>query len=123
MRKILLSVVIGYLLIANAQAANPPLTPTIPEKVGFSSEALKRIDAFFDREIQAGRVPGAVIGIARDGKLVTLKAYGYRDKDKGLKMEVDSIFGLASMTKPQVAVGVLALTQRGLLPLNSPLAS
>ncbi len=123
MRKILLSAVIGYLLIANAQAANPPLPPTIPEKVGFSSEALKRIDTFFDREIEAGRIPGAVIGIARDGKLVTLKAYGYRDKDKGLKMEVDSIFGLASMTKPQVAVGVLALTQRGLLPLNSPLAS
>ena len=94
-----------------------------PEQAGFSEEGLKRIDDFFAREIQLNRVPGAVIGIARDGKLVQLKAYGYRDKAKNLPMEVDSIFGLASMTKPMVAVGVLSLMQEGRLPLFSPLAT
>lgn len=106
-----------------ALAAASPLPVGSPEDAGFSPEGLHRIDAFFDREIKADRVPGAVLGIARDGKLVFLKAYGYRDKAKGLPMQTDSIFGLASMTKPQVAVGVLALTQQGRLPLYSPVAT
>jgi len=62
-------------------------------------------------------VPGAVVAIARDGNLVYLKAFGNVDKDKGLPMQVDSIFALASMTKPMTAVGVLWLTEQGRLPL------
>lgn len=109
-------------LTSAVHAAPQPLPPTTPEQAGFSAEGLKRIDDFFAREIAENRVPGAVVGIARDGKLVSLKAYGLRDKAKGLPMQTDSIFGLASMTKPMVAVGILALTQQGRLPLFSPLA-
>jgi CubicO group peptidase (beta-lactamase class C family) len=98
-----------------AQAA--PLPPAEPDQAGFSVDGLKRIDVFFDREIGQGRVPGAVVAIAHDGKLVYLKAFGFRDNDKGLPMQVDSIFGLASMTKPMTAVGVLSLTEQGRLPL------
>jgi CubicO group peptidase (beta-lactamase class C family) len=104
-----------------AQAA--PLPPVEPDQVGFSIEGLKRIDDFFDREIKQNRVPGAVVGIARHGKLVYLKAYGYRDEEKGLPMQVDTIFGLASMTKIMTAVGVLSLTEQGKLPLYSPLTN
>lgn len=106
-----------------AFAESQPLPSTSPEQSGFSEEGLKRIDDFFAREMMSSRVPGAVIGIARDGKLAYLKAYGYRDKEKNLPMQVDSIFGLASMTKPMVAVGVLSLMQEGRLPLFSPLAN
>jgi CubicO group peptidase (beta-lactamase class C family) len=104
-----------------AQAA--PLPPVEPDQVGFSIEGLKRIDDFFDREIKQNRVPGAVVGIARHGKLAYLKAYGYRDKEKGLPMQVDTIFGLASMTKIMTAVGVLSLTEQGKLPLYSQLTN
>src|SRR5262249_40665744 len=100
-----------------------PLPPIEPDQAGFSIDGLKRIDNFFDREIKQNRVPGAVIAIARDGKLVYLKAYGYRDRDKGLPMEIDTIFGLASMTKVMTAVGVLSLTEQGKLPLFSPLTN
>jgi CubicO group peptidase (beta-lactamase class C family) len=104
-------------------AGAEPLPAIEPQNAGFSAERLNRIEEFFSREITQNRVPGAVVGIARDGKIVYLKALGYRDKEKGLPMQVDTIFGLASMTKPMVAVGVLALTEQGKLPLISRLTT
>ena len=56
-------------------------------------------------DIEAGRIPGAVIAIARHGKLVALDAYGWRDKAAGVAMTTDTIFNIASMTKPMTAVG------------------
>ena len=88
-------------------------------ETGFTAEGLKRIDAFFASEIQKKRVPGGVVGIVRDGKLVYLKAHGTRNPETQAPMEVDSIFALASMTKPMVAVGALSLTQQAKLPLFS----
>ena len=88
-------------------------------ETGFSAEGLKRIDAFFASEIQKKRVPGSVVGIVRDGKLVYLKAHGARNPETQAPMEVDSIFALASMTKPMVSVGTLTLTQQAKLPLFS----
>jgi CubicO group peptidase (beta-lactamase class C family) len=115
---------LGLLLAIYAigvQAATLP--PVEPDQVGFSSDRLKRIDGFFDREIAQGRVPGAVVGIARDGKLVYLKAFGHRDRDRGLPMQIDTVFALASMTKVMTAVGVLSLTEQGKLPLFSRLTN
>ena len=102
-------------------AAATPLPMTTPEKAGFSKERLARIDEFFAREIAANRVPGAVVAVARDGKLVYYKAHGWRDKDKGDRMPLDAIFQLASMTKIMVSVGALALNEQGRLPLKSRL--
>ena len=99
-----------------------PLPAGTPEQAGFSASALARIDSFFDREIRLNRVPGAVVGIAREGRLVYFRAFGFLDKDKGTPMPLDAIFSLASMTKPMTATGVLALTQEGRLPLQSALA-
>ena len=48
-------------------AAAQPLPSGAPESAGFSRDGLARIDRFFEREIAAGRVPGAVVAIARDG--------------------------------------------------------
>ena len=52
-------------------------------------------------------MPGAVIAIARRGKLVALEAYGLRDKAAGVPMTTDTIFNIASMTKPMTTVGAL----------------
>jgi CubicO group peptidase (beta-lactamase class C family) len=104
------------------QAADkPPLPPAAPNKAGFSDEGLKRIDQFFASEIAANRIPGAVIAIARDGKLVYHKAVGYQNKQTGEPMPVDAIFNLASMTKIMVSVGALRLNEEGRLPLQSRL--
>src|SRR4051794_5242062 len=101
MRPLMRAAMLSAALLAGsaARAAEPPLPQATPESEGFSAERLQRIEAFFKREIEADRVPGAVVGIARDGKLVYLQAFGYQDKDKNVPMQVDTIFGLASMTK------------------------
>ncbi|MEO5843997.1 MAG: serine hydrolase domain-containing protein [Caldimonas sp.] len=118
------------LIVAASIAASPlaavaqdaPLPRAAAAQVGFSDAGLARIDSFFEREIRSKRVPGAVVGIAREGKLVYYKAFGVLDPAKGTPMPLNAIFGLASMTKPMTAVGVLALTQEGRLPLHSSLA-
>lgn len=126
-----LPLVISLLAIASAPAfANEfvPQSKSLPFPVaelkdaGFSAEGLKRIDDFFAVEVAKKRVPGGVVGIVRDGKLVYLKAHGSLNPETQEPMQVDSIFALASMTKPMVATGALALTQQGKLPLFSNVA-
>ena len=63
----------------------------------------------------------AAIAIARDGKLVHYKAYGFLDKAAGTPMPLDAIFNLASMTKVLTAVGGLTLNEEGRLPLKARL--
>lgn len=116
------ALVVGLQVPGWAQVPGPGLPTTSPDAAGFSADGLNRIDAFFEREIKQNRVPGAVVGIVRDGAVVYLKAFGYQDKPAGRPMKVDSIFGLASMTKPMTAVGVLSLTEQGRLPLYSPVS-
>ena len=114
--------VILPLLASAAAVAATPLPATTPGKVGFSKDGLARIDQFFAREIAADRVPGAVIAIARDGKLVHYKAYGALDKKTGEPMPLNAIFNLASMTKVMAAVAGLTLNEEGKLPLKSRLS-
>nr|WP_246740060.1 serine hydrolase domain-containing protein [Bradyrhizobium aeschynomenes] len=102
--------------------AAAPLPEAKPDEVGFSQAGLARMDDFFTREIAAKRVPGAVVAIARDGKLVHYKAYGQLDPVKGTPMPLDAIFALASMTKPMAAVAGLTLMEQGRLPLQAKLA-
>ena len=68
-----------------------PLPSTTPGAAGFSTEGLERLDRFFAREIEAKRVPGAVVAIARDGKLVHYKAYGVQDPARNTPMPLDAV--------------------------------
>jgi CubicO group peptidase (beta-lactamase class C family) len=107
---------------SGAASAEVPLPPAKPEEVGLSSERLARIGETLKADIEAGRIPGAVIAIARHGKLVMLDAYGWRDKAAGVAMTTDTIFNIASMTKPMTTVGALMLYERGKLLIDDPLA-
>src|ERR1700728_1275686 len=92
-----------------------------PEEVGMSSERLARIGEVLKTDVAAGRIPGAVIAIARHGRLVALEAYGWRDKAGGVGMSTCTIFNTASMTKPMTTVGALMLYERGQLLIGDPL--
>jgi CubicO group peptidase (beta-lactamase class C family) len=109
------------LLACNTAFAADPLPRAKPEDVGLSSERLARISTVLKADIEAGRIPGAVIAIARHGKLVALDAYGWRDKAAGVAMTTDTIFNIASMTKPMTAVGGLMLYEQGKLLIDDPL--
>jgi CubicO group peptidase (beta-lactamase class C family) len=110
------------LLASSAAFAEDPLPRAKPEDVGMSSERLARIGATLKADIEAGRIPGAVIAIARHGKLIALDAYGWRDKAAGVAMTTDTIFNIASMTKPMTAVGGLMLYEQGKILINDPLS-
>lgn len=107
--------------VMSVAAVAQPLPKAAPEAVGFSSAGLARIDDFFARELAAKRLPGAVVAIAREGKLVHYKAYGMLNTETKEPMPLDAIFNLASMTKIFTAVGGLALTEEGRLPLRARL--
>src|ERR1700761_5125837 len=110
------------LLASTAAYAADPLPRAKPEEAGFSSERLARIDSVLKADIEAGRIPGAVIAIARHGKLVKFDAYGFRDKEAGAAMTTDTIFNIASMTKPMTTVGALMLYEQGKLLIDDPLS-
>lgn len=102
--------------------AEDPLPRAKPEEAGFSSERLARIGTTLKADIDAGRIPGAVIAIARHGRLVMLEAYGFRDKQAGVAMTTDTIFNIASMTKPMTTVGALMLYEQGTILIDDPLS-
>ena len=77
----------------------PALPRAEPESVGLSSARLRRIGEALRRDIEAGQLPGAVVGIMRGGKLAHLEAVGHRDPATSEPLKTDSIFSIASMTK------------------------
>ena len=111
------------LFASGAAFAADPLPRARPEDVGMSSERLARIGEVLKADIAAGRIPGAVIAIARHGRLVELDAYGWRDKAAGVAMTTDTIFNIASMTKPMTTVGALMLYERGQIRIGDPLST
>jgi len=98
--------------------------PTLkrPEDVGFSSERLGRITKVFQADIDKGAIPGAVLLVARNGKLVYLQALGYQDREKQVRMKPNAIFRIASMTKPITSVAVMMLAEEGKIDLFAPVS-
>ncbi|HMK81567.1 MAG TPA: serine hydrolase domain-containing protein [Xanthobacteraceae bacterium] len=106
---------------ANVAQSVDPLPRARPEEVGMSSERLVEIAKVINADVEKGRLPGAVIAIARRGRLVYYEALGFRDKSAGVAMTKDTIFNIASMTKPMVALAALQLHERGQLLIDDPL--
>jgi CubicO group peptidase (beta-lactamase class C family) len=92
-----------------------------PESVGFSRARLERLDAWMAGEVAARRKAGAVVLIARHGKIAWQKAYGVADLASGRPLRTDAMFRLWSMTKPVTAVAALTLYEQGRFQLTDPL--
>ncbi|MEO8260578.1 MAG: serine hydrolase domain-containing protein [Acidobacteriota bacterium] len=93
-----------------------------PEDVGLSSERLQRIAQMIQRRIAAGDLAGAVVAVARKGRLAYVNAQGVMDLETKQPMTPAAMFRIASMTKPVVGVGVLMLVEEGKLRLNDPVS-
>jgi CubicO group peptidase (beta-lactamase class C family) len=93
-----------------------------PEDVGFSSERLERIAEVFQREVDSGEIPGAVVVVARNGKVAYEKAFGYQNREDRVRMNSDSIFRIASMSKPITTVATMILVEEGKLDILSPVS-
>jgi CubicO group peptidase (beta-lactamase class C family) len=93
-----------------------------PEDVGLSPSALDSIPVVLRRYVDSKKMAGAVVAVARHGKLAYLRAVGFMDVDSAKPMQTDAIFRIMSMTKPIVTVGAMRLIERGQLSLDDPLA-
>ena len=93
-----------------------------PEDVGFSTERLARLTKITQEHIEAGRLPGAVILIARQGKVAYFESFGHRDRDRGLAMTPDALFRIYSMTKPITSVAVMMLHEEGRFQISDPVS-
>lgn len=104
-------------------AAAPRVRSISPQQAGFSAERLQRVDAAMEKWIAAGDIPGGVVLIARDGRIVHLKAYGHADMASGKAATTDSIYRIASMTKPVAALAILMLVEDGKVRLADPVST
>jgi CubicO group peptidase (beta-lactamase class C family) len=93
-----------------------------PEDVGLSSERLKRITDVLKGDVEKGLIPGAVVLVARHGKIALHEAVGLRDREAGAPMAKDTVFRIASMTKPFTSVSAMMLAEEGKLLLADPVS-
>lgn len=93
-----------------------------PEKVGFSSERLGRINTVMQRYVDEQKAAGFVTLIARRGQVVHFEKCGMAEIETDKPMALDTIFRIYSMTKPMTSVAVLMLMEEGLLRLDDPVA-
>ncbi len=97
-----------------------PLPRATPESLGFAPARLARIGAVLNQDVARGQLPGAVVAIARGGKLAMLEAFGHQDGARTRPMTVDAIFPIASMTKVLTGAMVLTQLEAGRLALTDP---
>lgn len=93
-----------------------------PEQVGMSTPRLARLGDVLKAEIDQGRLAGAVVMVARKGKLVYSDSIGFQDKAAGTPMAPDAIFRIYSMTKPLVSVALMQLVEDGRVQLTDPVS-
>ncbi len=97
------------------------LTPMAAlSQASMDPERLARIPVRMKQFVDDGLISGAVMLLARHGKVVLHEAVGYRDVEKRDTMRTDVIFQVQSMTKPTTAVGIMILVEEGRLRLNDP---
>ena len=119
MKQVVLSVMLLLAIFAEAFAGDE-INVVKPEEVGLSSPRLDRISHLIERHIEEKKIAGAVVLIARHGKIAYFEPFG--QADVGKPMRTDTLFRIASMTKPLISLAVLQLYEEGKLLLSDPVA-
>ena len=109
-------------LAALTAASAQSLAPAAPASVGFNAERLDRISQTLREDVAKGTLPGAVLLIARDGKVAYHEAFGSIDPQTKAPMTRDAIFRIYSMTKPFTSVAAMMLVEDGKMALADPVA-
>jgi CubicO group peptidase (beta-lactamase class C family) len=112
---------LGSLLAAGALCQSLPVAKR-PEDLGISSQRLERVRRQMQADVESARIPGAVLLIARHGKIAQLDAVGFQERKSQTPMKTDSIFRIASMTKPITSVAIMILAEEGKLDVGAPVA-
>jgi CubicO group peptidase (beta-lactamase class C family) len=123
MRSLASVLVLSLALVpAAVRAEMPAQMAGKPEDVGLSSTQLKRLEAATKKNIDDGLMPGAVMLVARRGKVAWVSVQGKRASDADDPMKFDSIFRIYSMTKPITSLVLMQLVEEGRLQVYDPVA-
>lgn len=116
------SITLMLVLMASCPLAAAELPLVTPEEVGFSSDRLGEITAFTRRDVDDGKLVGAVTMVARHGKVVHFEAVGNYGLDNDRPMDKDALFRIYSMTKPITTVAMMMLYEEGKFQLGDAVA-
>ena len=123
MRSLRLHLLVALLCLVTTGLAQAQSLPVVkPEQVGLSSERLGRITAVLKADADKGTIPGAILLVARHGKIAAFDAVGVRDPGSKAPMTKDAIFRIYSMSKPITSVATMILFEEGKLALADPVA-
>ncbi len=110
------------LLLPVALPAQPLPVAKKSDDVGIASERLERIRRQMNSDVESKRIPGAVLLIARNGKIAMITAVGFQDRKASAPMQPNTIFRIASMSKPITTVAAMILSEEGKLDIGAPVA-
>ena len=115
-------VAVFVLTLLPSTGAYPQMLQAVanPEQLGFDAARLQRVGTIFQGYVDVKKLPGAVILIARNDKVAYFQAFGFQDREKQIAMAKNSIFRIASMTKPIVTTAAMMLVEEGRLDLAAP---
>jgi methyl acetate hydrolase len=85
-----------------------------------SGSGAAAIDSLFESAVAKGEIPGVVAAVVNREQILYLKAFGKQDVARGIPMSTDTVFRIASMTKPVTSVGIMMLYEQGKLRLDDP---
>lgn len=111
---------VSLLVFTSVVFGQQTVSTVAPGTVGMSSQKLAHIDKVVEQAINAKVIPGAVVLVARHGKIAYFKAYGMADQGKPER--TDDIFRVASMSKAITTVAVLQLFDEGKILLTDPIS-
>jgi CubicO group peptidase (beta-lactamase class C family) len=120
-KRVILVVLFLMLTVALSSAQNISKALN-PEEVGLSKERLQKISAWLQTDVDKKVIPGAVVMVLRKGKIAYYEAFGYQDRERNIPMTRDSIFRLASMTKPFTSLAIMMLAEEGRIQLPLPVS-
>jgi CubicO group peptidase (beta-lactamase class C family) len=116
----IVGIVTSILLVVSSGIAADELPRVQPKEVGLSEKVLDDVKPGLEKLIALNKIAGAVVVVARHGKLAHIEAVGYRDLASKAPMTEDTIFAIASMTKPITCIAAMLLVEEGKLSLDDP---
>lgn len=115
-------VTLVLVLLAASTLSAGDFPASSPEQVGVSSRAIAECQELIDGQVKNGDLAGIIVAVLRRGRMVHLKAYGYRDAMNKVPARTDDIVRIYSMSKPIVSVAAMQLWEQGRFQLDDPIS-
>lgn len=118
------TVFLGNMLLLTAPGllvAGPAKEPAV-SMTGKADKRLESLDRMMDGFLRRHRLPGAAVAVVRHGRLVYARGFGVADRQSGEVVQPQSLFRIASLSKPVTAVAILQLVETKRLKLDDTVA-